>query len=77
MFITSFEVEIQYVNSSDSINTIFQHCHARVISENVGILLFFRKKILDLRPKSGLNAVEMTMCVHWTCINVNRKDVYA
>ena len=27
-FITSFEVEIQYVNSSDHINTTFKHCHA-------------------------------------------------
>ena len=27
-FRTSFEVEIQYVNSSDSINTIFKHCLA-------------------------------------------------
>ena len=27
-FITSFEVEIQYVNLSDRINTIFKHCHA-------------------------------------------------
>ena len=34
-FRTSFEIEIQYVNSSDPINTIFNHCHAWVISENV------------------------------------------
>ena len=27
-------------------------------------------------PKS-VCAVEMTMYVHWTCINVNRKDVHA
>ena len=27
-FETSFEVEIQYVNSTDHINTIFKHCHA-------------------------------------------------
>ena len=45
------EVEIQYVNPSDRINTIFQHFHARVISENVGNLIF-REKVLDLRPKS-------------------------
>ena len=28
-------VEIQYVNSSEHINTIFKHCHACVILENV------------------------------------------
>ena len=27
-FRTSFEVEIQYVNSSDHIKTTFKHCHA-------------------------------------------------
>ena len=26
-FRTSFEVKIQYLNSSDGINTIFTHCH--------------------------------------------------
>ena len=39
-------------------------------------LWFFREKILDLRPKS-VCAVEMIMYVHSTCINVNKKDVYA
>ena len=43
--------------------------------KNVGNLLIFREKILDLRPKS-VCAVKMTF-VHWTCINVNRKDVHA
>ena len=33
-------------------------------------------KVLDLRPKS-VCAVEMTMYVHRTCINRNRKDNYA
>ena len=35
-----------------------------------------REKVLDVRPKS-VCAVEMTMYVHWTYINVNRKDVHA
>ena len=43
---------------------------------NVGNLLIFTERILDLRPKS-VCAVEMTMCVGWTCINRNRKDVHA
>ena len=43
---------------------------------NVGNLLIFREKVLDHRPKS-VCAVEMTMYVLWTCINVNRKDVHA
>ena len=34
-----------------------------------------KKFYIYLRPKSGC-AVEMTMYVHWTCINVNRKDVH-
>ena len=34
------------------------------------------KKCPDLRPKS-LSAVEVTMNVDWTCMNVNRKDVHA
>ena len=55
-------VEIQYVNSSDHINTIFKHCHAWVISENTGNLLIFREIILDVRPKSV--CAVMTMYVH-------------
>ena len=51
------------MNISDRINTIFKHCHSRVILENVGNLLFFREKVLDLRPKS-VCAVEKTMYVH-------------
>ena len=49
-----------------------------MISENVINLLIFREKILDLRPKS-VCAVEMTMYVDRTCINVhvNKKDVHA
>ena len=47
-----------------------------MISENVGNLLIFREKVLDLWPKS-VCAVEMITYVHWTCINVNRKDVHA
>ena len=35
VFRSSFEVKIQYVNSSDHVNTIFRGCHALVISENV------------------------------------------
>ena len=31
-------------------------------------LIIFRENILDLMPKS-VCAVEMTMHVHWTCIN--------
>ena len=62
--------------SSECKNTIFKHCHARVISENVGNLLIFREKFLDLKPKS-VCAVEITMYVHSICINVNRKDVHA
>ena len=47
----------------------------RVISEKIGNLLIFREKVLHLRPKS-VCAVEMTMYVHWTCMNVNIKDVH-
>ena len=47
-----------------------------MISDNAGNLLIFKEKVLDLRPKS-VCAVEMTMYVHWTCINVNRKVVHA
>ena len=43
---------------------------------NVGNLLTFREKLLDLKPKS-IFAVEMTMYVHWTCLNINRKDDHA
>ena len=39
-------------------------------------LTIFREKVQDLRPKS-VCAVEMTMYVPWTCININRKDVHA
>ena len=73
---TSFEVEIQYVNSSDHINTSSKHCHAWVISENVGNLLIFWEKVLYLGPKL-VCAVEVTMYVDWTCMNVNRKAVHA
>ena len=64
------------MNSSDRINTIFKHCHAGVISENIINYLVFREKVLNLRPKS-VCAVEITIYVDWTCINVNRKDVHA
>ena len=37
-----------------------------------GTTLIFREKFLDLRPKS-VCAVEMTMYVHLTCKNVNKK----
>ena len=47
-----------------------------MVSENVENLLIFREKVLDLRHTS-VCAVEMTMYVHWTCMNVNRKDVNA
>ena len=58
------------------INTIFKHCHARVISENVINILILREKFLDLSPISEY-AVKMTMYVDCTCINVYRKDVHA
>ena len=44
--------------------------------KNIGNLLIFREKFLHLRPKS-VCAVEMTMYIDWTCININRKDVHA
>ena len=40
------------MSPSDYINTIFKRCHASVISENVGNLITFREKFLDLGPKS-------------------------
>ena len=46
-----------------------------MISENVGNIIS-REKILGLTPKS-VCAVEMTIYVHLTCINVYRKDVHA
>ena len=67
---------MQYVSSSDNINTIFKHCHLSLISENEGNLIIFRNKVLDIKPKS-VCAVQMTMYFHWTCININRKDVHA
>ena len=54
----------------------YKHFNACVISENVGNLLIFRQKVLDLRPES-VCAVEMTVYVHWTCVNINRKEVHA
>ena len=35
----------------------------------------FRENVLDIRPKS-VCVVQMTMYVHWTCININRKDIH-
>ena len=46
-----WEVEIQYVNSSDHIYTIFKYYHTSVISQDVGNLLIFRDKVLDIRLK--------------------------
>ena len=34
----TWEVEIQYVNSSETLNTIFAYCHASVNLDNVDIL---------------------------------------
>ena len=56
-------------------NTIFKQCHGRVISENERNLLIITENVLDLGPKP-VCAVEITMYVHWTCINVNRKVVH-
>ena len=39
-------------------------------------VLIFREKDIDIRPKS-VCADEMTIYVHCTCININRKDVRA
>ena len=39
-------------------------------------LINFYRKSSRSRPTS-VCAVEMTMYVDWTCINVNRKDVHA
>ena len=47
-----------------------------MISENVGNLLIFTEHVIDLGPKP-VCAVEVTMYVHSTCINVNRKVVHA
>ena len=33
-------------------------------------LTIFREKLLDVRPKS-ICAIEMTMYVHWRCMNIN------
>ena len=41
------------------------------MSQNVGNSLLLEKKFYI----SGC-AVEMTIYVHWTCININRKDVH-
>ena len=46
-----------------------------VISENVGFLLIPEVKVLYLRLKS-IWAVEMKIYVHWTCIYVNKENVY-
>ena len=48
----------------------------KVLDLRPGNILIFREKVLDLRPKS-VCAVEMSMYVHWTRININRKDVHA
>ena len=42
--------------------------------KNVDKLLIVSEKVLHLWPKS-VCADEMTMYVHWTCINI--KDVHA
>ena len=39
-------------------------------------LINFFRKVLYLMPKS-VYAVEVTVYVDWTCINVNRKDLHA
>ena len=39
-------------------------------------LIIFQEKVLDLRPKSAC-AVEITIYVDWTSVNVNRQDVHA
>ena len=76
LYICSSGVYLTF-RTSDCIDTIFKHCHPWLISENVGNLLIFREKVLDLRPKS-VSAVKMTMYVlHWTCVSINRKDVHA
>ena len=56
----------------------FKQRYAGVNSEKAGNLIIFREKVLHLRPKS-VCAVEMTMTmyVHWTCTNVNGKDIHA
>ena len=47
------------------------------MSQNVGLLIYyFKEKVLDLGPKS-VCAVEMTTYVHWTCTDINRKNVHA
>ena len=66
-----WEVEIQNVNSSDHINNVYPLRHLSDF-RNVGNLLTFREKVLDLRPKSFC-AFEMTIYVNWTGINRNRK----
>ena len=61
----NWEVEIQKVKSYGDINTIFtRKCRQ---------LIIFRKKGLDVRPKS-VCTVEMTRYVQWTFINRNIKD---
>ena len=65
------------MNSSDCITQSFniatlewfQKCNQLIISWEKG-------KVLYLSPKS-VWAVEVTMYVDWTCMNVNRKDVHA
>ena len=71
-----WEPWIQYVNSSDRVNTIFKHRHAWVSSENVINQLIFREKVLDLRPES-VCAVETTKYVQCMYVSLNRKDVHA
>ena len=63
------------VNSSDHINNVYPLPHLSDVTK-CRQLIIFREKILDLGPKSFC-AVEMTMYVHWTCININRQDVHA
>ena len=49
-----------------------EKCFASVISENIGNLLIFREKVLDLSPKS-VGVVEMTLYFSLDMYKVKKK----
>ena len=60
------------MNSSDHINTKLSTLPSLIDFRKVGNLLIFRENVLALRPKS-VYEVEMTIYVHLTRINLDRK----
>ena len=73
-FRTLCEIEIQNVNSSDCIRTIFKHCHTYKISENVdNFLIFSEKESSTCGAYISLNSQKNAVYIHWTWVNVKKR----